>query len=85
MDNRIEVNLKLRPEQIGKIKDMLTELKREKAMRKKVYPSFIFQGKLTKDDAELHNNRIDGAIKLLESIHEKAIHAKDGKQSKLFK
>lgn len=85
MDNRIEVTLKLRPEQIGKIKEMVTELQREKAMRKKVYPSFIFKGKITQSDAELYNHRIDSAIILLKAIHEKAIHVKNGKQSKLFK
>ena len=44
------------------------ELKREKAMRARVYPHWIATGKLKKEVADYQNRALDAAIATLESL-----------------
>lgn len=46
----------------------LAELKREKAMRARVYPHWISTGKIQKHTADYNNRGLDGAIATLEAI-----------------
>jgi hypothetical protein len=46
----------------------LAELKREKAMRARVYPHWIATKKMTQDKADHNNRGLDGAIASLEAL-----------------
>jgi hypothetical protein len=50
------------------IGDQISELKRERAMRKHVYPGLIARDKLAERDAELQNARLQAAIDTLERL-----------------
>lgn len=48
------------------IDEAIEELKRERTLRRGVYPRWISNGKLPKDVAEVRMSRLDKAIDLLE-------------------
>lgn len=48
----------------------LAELKREKAMRAKVYPFWVQTKKLRQADADYRNGALDAAIATLERLQE---------------
>jgi hypothetical protein len=48
------------------LSDQIAELKRERKQRKRVYPRFITDGKLTRDAADQQMARLDAAIATLE-------------------
>ncbi len=62
--------------------EQAAELRREAAMRKAVYPTFISRGKLTEAEAEKHQARLSAAIDTLEWLarNESAVRAKIGEK-----
>lgn len=50
------------------IEQQIAELRRERAMRRTVYPRLITQGRMTEADAIERCERLDAAIKTLEGM-----------------
>lgn len=61
-----------------KIGDILSEMRRELAMRKRVYPNWIRDRRMKKEDAKTRIARLEAGIELIENI------ANGGKQEGLF-
>jgi len=58
----------------------ISELRRERLMRRQVYPKLTSMGKLHPDKAQTRNERLDLAIKILEGLRDE----RAGTQSELF-
>jgi hypothetical protein len=48
--------------------DQISELKRELAMRKHVYPGLVARDKLTEYQATLQNDRLQAALETLQAV-----------------
>jgi len=49
------------------IKDALSELYRERSVRKRVYPRLVMSGRLTIEGANMQNTRLEAAIQIVET------------------
>lgn len=45
--------------------DQIAELRREYALRRNVYPAFVARSRMTQEEADQHQARLDAAIKTL--------------------
>ena len=61
------------------LEDQIKELKREIAMRKKFYPSFVRRAKITQETADRQMARMHAALQTL-----LALNAQNNRQGELF-
>jgi len=50
------------------LSQQIEEVKREIAMRNRVYPSFVLRGKMTPSKAEFHIGRMEAVLDTLERL-----------------
>lgn len=48
--------------------EQIAELKREHAIRQRVYPGWVHVGRMTQEEADRHQSRLSAAISTLEFI-----------------
>lgn len=53
------------------IEDQIAEVRREIAMRERVYPNFILKGRLTREGAKRQLDRLKAVLATLEAIEAK--------------
>lgn len=61
------------------LSDAISEIKRELALRKQVYPRWIEQGKITRQDANHQYQSMERALELLQELDRQA----NGQQMKI--
>lgn len=59
------------------IDHQIAEVRRELALRSRVFPSFIARGKMRQGEADLHVSRMEAVLKTLEWLSENQATIKD--------